>query len=110
MRTKFLDFFMFLWIGGIIVTLVASFGLGMEGDVDGGFEMFISILFFTSILIMYLMMLICLMEAVGLPKGTERNLWILGILFMTQIAVPYFYFRRPKKNEISPKKTEAEPN
>lgn len=80
--------------------LVLSWSIGMalgDREVEGLLEVCLAVLAGSAIIIMLVFMLFCLGHAIDMQKGTEKNLWIIGILFASLIVVPYFYFKHVSK-------------
>jgi len=92
MSTKVADWAMIFSILGLVV--VWGFGVGHSaGSLNESLEVPLGIIGFSSAVIFILFTFFCLGHAIDMKKGTEKNLWIIGLLFATPIVVPYFYFK-----------------
>ena len=96
-----------------IVGLALSWSLGLflgDGQIEGPLKMPLFVLTGSSMVILLLYMLFCLGHAIDMHKGTEKNLWIIGLLFASPIVVPYFYFKfvSKRKRPAQPESSDPE--
>jgi len=82
-----------------VFSLVLAFIMGLlVGDnPPEGTERLMVVVMGPGMLYLLVMTLYCIGQAIDLPKSEAKPLWIIGILFATPIAVPYFYFKHISK-------------